>query len=58
MAQRKETKTKIKVLDLKPKKDVKGGVIVDVSLQTHQQSRSIQRHSVQGVHPNLNRPGF
>ena len=53
MAQRKETKTKIKVRDLKPKKDAKGGVIVDVSTQTHQQS-----HSVQGAHPNLNRPGF
>ena len=53
MAQRKETKTKIKVRDLKPKKDAKGGVIVDVSTQRHQQS-----HSVQGAHPNLNRPGF
>jgi hypothetical protein len=53
MAQRIESKTKIKVRDLKPKRDVKGGVIVDVSIQTHQQS-----HSVQGAHPNLNRPGF
>ena len=43
MAQRKETKTKIKVRDLKPKKDAKGGVIVDVSTQTHQQSHSVQR---------------
>jgi hypothetical protein len=28
MAQRKETKTKIKVHDLKPKKDAKGGFMV------------------------------
>ncbi len=50
MAQRKETKKNIKVRDLKPKKDAKGGVIVDVTTQTHQQSHSVQRH-------NLNRPG-
>ncbi len=31
MAQRKETKTKIKVRDLKPKKDAKGGVATNVS---------------------------
>ena len=58
MAQRKESKTKIKIRDLKPKNDAKGGVIVDVSTQTHQQSHSVQSHSVQGAHPNLNRPGF
>ena len=58
MAQRKESKTKIKVRDLKPKKDAKGGAIVDVSIQTHQHSQGIQHHSVQGAHPNLNRPGF
>jgi hypothetical protein len=29
MAQRKETKTKIKVRDLKPKKDAKGGFVLD-----------------------------
>ena len=28
MAQRKETKTTIKVRDLKPKKDAKGGVVI------------------------------
>ena len=28
MAQRKETKTKIKIQDLKPKKDAKGGFMV------------------------------
>ena len=31
MAQRKETKTTIKVRDLKPKKDAKGGVASNVS---------------------------
>jgi hypothetical protein len=48
MAQRKESKTKIKVRDLEPKKDVKGGVIVDVNSQTHQQSHSIQYRGTQG----------
>ena len=33
MAQRKETKTTIKVRDLKPKKDAKGGVVCDVRTQ-------------------------
>jgi hypothetical protein len=47
MAQRKESKTKIKVRDLKPKKDAKGGVIVDVNSQTHQQSHSIQNRGTQ-----------
>ena len=31
MAQRKETKKTIKVRDLKPKKDAKGGVVANVS---------------------------
>jgi hypothetical protein len=48
MAQRKESKTTIKVRDLKPKKDAKGGVIVDVNSQTHQQSHSIQYRGTQG----------
>ena len=48
MAQRKERKTTIKVRDLKPKKDAKGGVIVDVNNQTHQQSHSIQYRGTQG----------
>ena len=42
MAQRKETKKTIKVRDLKPKKDAKGGVVatnVSTSIST---SRSIQ----------------
>jgi hypothetical protein len=30
MAQRKETKTKIKVRDLQPKKDAKGGFVMNV----------------------------
>ena len=48
MAQRKESKTKIKVRDLKPEKDAKGGVIVAVNIQTHQQSHSIQYRGTQG----------
>jgi len=48
MPERKESKTKIKVRDLKPKKDAKGGVIVDVNSQTHQQSHSIQNRGTQG----------
>ena len=35
MAQRKETKKKIKVRDLKPKKDAKGGVVVFGPGQSH-----------------------
>ena len=50
MAQRKESKTKIKVRDLKPKKDVKGGV----SLQTHQQSRSVLLRGTQGEGHSVN----
>jgi hypothetical protein len=38
MAQRKETKTKIKVRDLKPKRDAKGGFVV--LGQTHNQQTS------------------
>ena len=34
MAQRKETKTTIKVRDLKPKKDAKGGVVQNVTYQS------------------------
>ena len=48
MAQRKETKEKVKVRDLKPKKDAKGGVMVDVNAQAHQQSHSIQRRGTGG----------
>ena len=53
MAQRKETKKKVRVRDLKPKKDAKGGVVQSVSTQAHQQAHSIQR---QGG-PSPNRPG-
>jgi hypothetical protein len=55
MAQRKEGKTKIKFRDLKPKKDAKGGVVVNVSTQTHQQNHSVQGHSVQGKGHNMDR---
>jgi hypothetical protein len=39
MAQRKETKKTIKVRDLKPKKDAKGGVVTNVSTSRSVQSR-------------------
>ena len=39
MAQRKETKKTIKVRDLKPKKDAKGGVVTNVSTSRNVQSR-------------------
>ena len=55
MAQRKESKTKVNVRDLKPKKDAKGGVVVDVNAQAHQQqSHSVQSRSTQKGH-NLDR---
>ena len=41
MAQRKETKTTIKVRDLKPKKDAKGGIITGGTPQK-QPSNSVQ----------------
>ncbi len=37
MAQRKETKMTIKVRDLKPKKDAKGGVVQNVSTKVNTQ---------------------
>ncbi len=46
MAQRKETKTRIKVRDLKPKKDAKGGVVPNVSTQVHNQARQQNHHSI------------
>jgi hypothetical protein len=51
MAQRKETKKKVKVRDLKPKKDAKGGVVQSVSTQAH----SVQRPGRPS--PDLMRPG-
>ena len=46
---------KIKVQDLKPKKDAKGGVVANVSTQgaTQKQSYSVQSSSMQG--PSLNK---
>ena len=46
MAQRKETKTTIKVRDLKPKKDAKGGVAQNISTQVHTQTRQQNHHSI------------
>ncbi|HEX5490533.1 MAG TPA: hypothetical protein VFX07_04685 [Candidatus Udaeobacter sp.] len=48
MAQRKESKPKIKVRDLKPKKDTRGGVVADVNAQAHQQNHSVQTRGTQG----------
>jgi len=48
MAQRKETKTTIKVRDLKPKKDAKGGRVPPggiVNRQSNQQQGVNQSHS-------------
>ena len=44
MAQRKETKTTIKVRDLKPKKDAKGGVVQNVSTKVSTQARQQNHH--------------
>ena len=46
MAQRKETKKQLKIRDLKPKKDAKGGVVLDVNTKNHQQSHNIQNNNV------------
>ena len=45
MAQRKETKKTIKVRDLKPKKDAKGGVVENVH-KVSTQARQQSQHSV------------
>jgi hypothetical protein len=52
MAQRKETKTTIKVRDLKPKKDAKGGVATNVSTNRNVQSRQVQsrQHNQADLH--------
>jgi len=50
MAQRKETKTTIKVRDLKPKKDAKGGVATNVSTNVSTQTRQQNHHSVNAKH--------
>ena len=46
MAQRKETKLTIKVRDLKPKKDAKGGVVQNVSTKVNTQTRQQNNHSM------------
>jgi hypothetical protein len=47
MAQTKESKTKVKLRDLKPMKDAKGGMIANnannANNQTRQQNNSLQR---------------
>ena len=40
MAQRKETKNKVKVRDLKPKKDAKGGMSFNQTIKGHSQGHS------------------
>ena len=47
MAQRKESKAKVRVRDLKPKKDAKGGMVVNT--QTRQQNNSLQRGTQQST---------
>jgi hypothetical protein len=52
-----ETKTKkerkpIKVQDLKPKKDAKGGVVANVSTNHSIQGHQIQGHHIQGRNNN------
>jgi hypothetical protein len=50
MAQRKETKKNIKVRDLKPKKDAKGGFATNVSTKN-------AGHGVSGAGHGVTRPG-
>ena len=51
MAQRKETKKSIKVRDLKPKKDAKGGVVM--SGPNRPANNQISRNQNQGRNPNI-----
>jgi len=46
MAQRKETKKTLKVRDLKPKKDAKGGVVQNVSTHVNTHARQQNHHSM------------
>jgi len=48
MAQRKETKKSIKVRDLKPKKDARGGVVAN-----RPANNQISRNQNQGRNPNI-----
>jgi hypothetical protein len=43
MAQRKETKKKVNVRDLKPKKDAKGGVVMNQSSKQQSSGRQITK---------------
>ncbi len=49
MAQRKETKLTLKVRDLKPKKDAKGGVVQNVSTKVNTQTRQQNHHSINKI---------
>ena len=51
MAQKKEAK-KIKVRDLKPKKDARGGMAANVSTNVGVSGHSIQGHQIQGPQGN------
>ena len=48
MAEKKKTKTKVNVRDLKPKKDAKGGRSVDLNLNRQAQFRAVQGATKQG----------
>jgi hypothetical protein len=50
MRDKKKTKN-IKVRDLKPKKDAKGGVVANVSTNASTSAHSVQ-HRIQGPHGN------
>jgi hypothetical protein len=54
MQDKKKTKN-IKVRDMKPKKDAKGGVIANVSTNASTSARSIQSRGTQSHQ--INRPG-
>jgi len=57
MAQRKESKKTIKVRDLKPKKDAKGGVVFDrpnnQNIQGHNQNIQGHNQNIQGRNPTI-----
>ena len=49
MAQRKETKNKVKVRDLKPKKDAKGGMSFNQSIKGHNQGRNQNQNQSRNI---------
>jgi hypothetical protein len=51
MPQKKETK-KIKVRDLKPKKDARGGVVANVNTNANVSGHTLQGRHIQGPHGN------